>query len=290
MQTSFVVAVLASTFAVTAQRPDATFEHQKRATAISYGAVPVGQHSLAKLSVGQSWRMGFNQATTWRTDMPLLAGDTVVPPGAYRVELRRDGETKCTLLAIGSHHALGSNADGQVEGEIGKCAKPTKKLAVEWRKKGAAAAGNQPAQIVVQFGDSEWVGDVTVLGAKEVKAGAYKAAVFAVPSERAEKGGVPVAVLTKGEQSWNVVLDKDAAKLVPWMAAPTEQFGFGSPQAPEVAATGKVEPLEAKVDKPREVVEPVAGKVEKGEILLDLGIGDRVVRVTLPEPKAKPGK
>jgi hypothetical protein len=288
----FTAAVLFPFAIVCAQRPDALFEHQKRATAITYGAVPVGQHSLTKLSVGQSWRLGMNQASTWRCDMPILAGDTLLAPGAYRVELERDGESTCRLIAKGSSRALGSNADGIVAGPVAKAGKPTKKLAIEWRKKGAAADGNQPAQIVVQFGEHEWVGDVTVLGHKEVKLGGWKGVVFAVPSDRVAAGPVPVATVSKGEHHWNVVLDKDTVKLVPWMAAPTEQFGFGEIVGPDDGATttGKVAPLEVKVDKPRATVEPIGAKAEKGELVLDLGYAEQAVRLTLPEPKAKTGK
>lgn len=275
-----------------AQRPGASFEHQKRAVTIEYGAVPVGKHSLAELTIGQTWRMGMNEASTWRLDVPVLAGDTIVAPGAYRVQLQRSAETTCKLLANGSSQALGSNADGQIDGALGKCAKPTKKLAVEWRKKGAAVLGNQPAQIVVQFGDSEWVGDVTVLGHKELKLGAWKGIVHAVPAALVDAGPVPVATLAKGDQNWNVVLDKDKVKLVPWMAAPTEQFGFGAVVGPDAAAIveGKVEPLDGAVDKPLEVVEAIRGKSEKGTLTLEIAFGSKRLGLVFAEPKGKPGK
>jgi hypothetical protein len=273
-----------------AQRPDATFEHQKRATTITYGAVPVGQHSLAELQVGQAWRMGMNEASTWRLDMPLVAGDKVIAPGAYRVQLQRTGETTAELLANGSGRALGGNGDGQVPGQIGKAGKPAKKLAVEWRKKGAAAHGNQPAQVAVQFGEHEWLGDVTVIGGKELKlGGGWKAVAFTVPAEVLAAGPAAVATLERGDQRWNVVLGKDSVKLVPWMQAPTESFGFGEVKGPDESATttGKVEPLEQKVDKPWPVLEVLSAKAEKGEVRLELAHGTEAVRVTLPEPKGK---
>jgi hypothetical protein len=283
------VAALTLTQAAVAQRPDALFEHMKRTTAIAYGAVPVGKHTLAELPAGQSWRLGMNEASTWRCDVPILGTDSILAPGAYRVQLQRSGETRCKLLANGSAQALGSNADGQVDGDLGKCQKPTKKLAIEWRKKGAPSNGNQPAQIVVQFGGDEWIGDVTVLGSKELKLTGWKGVAFTVPSERVEAGAVPVATLTRGDQSWNVVLAKDSVQLVPWMAAPTEQFGFGEITPPDAAATvvGKVEPLEMKVEKPWPVVEVLGAKVEKGELRLELGFAQRAVRLVCAEPKGK---
>ncbi len=290
---TFVLAVpfLLAAIAV-AQRPDAVFEHQKRTATITYGAVPVGKHTLAELQAGQPWRLGMNEASTWRLEMPLLAGDTVIAPGSYRVQLERTGETGAALLANGAGLALGSSGDARVPGEIGKAAKPTKKLAVEWRKKGAAANGNQPAQIVASYGEHEWTGDVTVLGHRDVKLGAWKGVAFAVPAAAVEAGAVPIATLGKGEHTWNLVLGKDKVELVPWMQAPTDSFGFGEVKGPDESAvvTGKVEPLDAKPEKPREVLEVLAAKAEKGELRLDVGYGTTVLRLVLPEPKPKAGK
>jgi hypothetical protein len=273
-----------------AQRPDAAFEHRKRTVVITYGAVSVGKHSLDALQVGQAWRLGMNEASTWRLDTPLVAGDKLIAPGSYRVQLQRTAESEAALLANGSARALGGSGDGQVPGQIVKAGKPTKKLAIEWRRKGAVANGNQPAQIVVQFGEHEWVGDALVLGHEELKlGGGWKGVAYSVPAEVLAAGAAAVATVEKGDQRWNVVLGKDSVKLVPWMAAPTESFGFGDVKGPDEAATvtGKVEPLETKVEKPWPVLEVLSAKADKGELRLELGHGTDAVRVTLAEPKTK---
>jgi hypothetical protein len=289
------VFVLAAT--LPAQRPTPTFEWQKRTTALAYGAVPVGKHGIAELPVGQTWRLGMNEASTWQLTMPVLAGDAVIAPGTYRINLERTDETHCAIVVNGSNQALGGGSEARVVGELGKAAKPSKKLEIEWQKNGAAVAGNQPARIVLQFGEVGWQGDTTVVGHKPASLGAWKLAVFTLPRaivEGRDKVPVPVAVLSKGKdgESWNLVLGKDEAKLVPWMEAPTEQFGFGAIVPPDAKTTtvGKLTVAEIKIAKPYETVELLTSASAKGEITLSLGVGQQSLDVTVPEPKQKAGK
>src|SRR5262245_60357479 len=90
-----------------AQRPEATFEWQKRTTTIAYGAGPAGKHGLAELPVGETWRLGMNEASTMQLSMPMLAGDAWVAPGHYRINLARTDETHCDIAVAGSERALG---------------------------------------------------------------------------------------------------------------------------------------------------------------------------------------
>lgn len=90
-----------------AQRDTPTIKLQKRSSTITYGAVPFGKHSLSELQVGVSWRLGMNNASTWRTEMPVLIGKQLLAPGEYRIHLKRlDGE-RCGLEVHGSALALG---------------------------------------------------------------------------------------------------------------------------------------------------------------------------------------
>jgi len=272
-----------------AQNAEALFEHQKRTTAIHYVEVIVGKRTIADLPVGQSWHLNTGGQTTLRVESPLLAGEAVIAPGDYRLTIQRTGEGTCALVANGSGKALGGKGDWMVPGDIGKLVKPTKKLALSWRKKGALDLGNQPAQVVLHFGEVEWTGLATVLGSKEFKLSGWKGVAFLVPAARVEAGGVPIATLTKGANNWNVVLDKTSVKLVPWMAPPADHHA--EVQGPDDATTvnGTVEPIEVKLDKPKDVFEVTAAKVEKGEIVLDAVFGQQGVRLRLPEPK-KPAK
>lgn len=285
--------------AATAQRPTPTFEWQKRATTIEYGAVPLGKHSLAELPVGQAWRLGMNEASSWHLAMPVLAGESVLAPGTYRVQLQRSGESNCDLLANGSGKALGSSSDGKVGGTLGKAGKPAKKLDLAWAKGGAAVAGNQPAKIVLQFGDVEWQGEVTIVGNKPVTVPGWKLAVFTLPAAllaARDKTAVPVAVLSRGkdkdQENWNLVVGKDDAKLVPWMTKPTQNNGFGEVAPPDekLTTTGKVESIESKVANELATAEPVTASLTKGELVLELGFAKEAIRVTVPEPKGKGGK
>lgn len=275
-----------------AQRPAPSIDWQKRLAVIEYGAVAVGRHTLAELAIGSTWRLGMNEASTLRLELPMLAGDAVLAPGSYRIQLQRTGEATCTLLVNGSGQALGG-ADGAVPGTLGKADKPVKKLTVEWQKRGGATNGNLPARIAVQFGPDEWVGDVTLVGHKAVSLPGWKLAVFSLPAEVIERGApVPVATLAKGEHVWNVVYAPEVARLVPCMAAPTASFGFGEVVPPDASltTTGEVGQLDLKVPTPRVTLESLGASIAKGRIVLDLGYGTEAVRVMLPEPQIKAGK
>lgn len=293
----FLLAIAMSTATLTAQRPTPTFEWLKRTTTIEYGAVPLGQHSLAELPNGQVWRLGMNEASTWQLTMPVIAGETVLAPGTYRIQLQRNGETSCAILANGSGQALGIAKDGQVNGQLGKAAKPTKKLAIDWVKNGVPMHGNQPAKIALQFGDVEWLGEVTIVGNKTVNLPGWKLTVFTLPAAQLaarDKTPVVVAVLSKGkdQESWNLVLGKDGAKLVPWMTKPTEQFGFGEivPPDAKLTTTGSVESVEIKIAEPFEVAELQSSSLAKGEFSLQIAFAREAVQIRVPEPKPKAGK
>ena len=280
-----------------AQRPTPTFEWQKRTTTIDYGAVPTGKHTIAELPIGQTWRMGMNEASTWTLTMPVIAGEAVIAPGTYRINLERTDETHCAIVVNGSDKALGGGSEARVTGELGKAAKAGKKLEIEWEKHGAAVAGNQPARIVLQYGEASWHGDTTIVGHKAAKLGAWQLAVFSLPQalvEARDKVAVPVAALSRGKdgEGWNLVLGKDSARLVPWMEAPTEQFGFGAVVPPDTKATttGSLTTAEIKVAKPYATVELLASALTKGEITVSLGVGQESLDVRVPEPKAKAGK
>src|SRR5262245_16722941 len=82
---AFVLYSTALVPAAVAQRAQAQIEWQKRQAVIDYGVVKLGKHTLDELPAGQSWRMGNNEASTLKTQVPLFVGDEQVAPGAYRV-------------------------------------------------------------------------------------------------------------------------------------------------------------------------------------------------------------
>jgi len=291
-------AVFGLTALLVAQRPTPTFEWQKRTTTLTYGALLVGRHTLSELEIGSPWRLGMGDASTWRLEMPILAGDTVIAPGLYRIQLTRTDETHCAILVNGSNLVLGTSGEARVVGALGKTQKPTKKLDLAWHKQGAAVAGNQPAKIVLQFGDIEWQGDVTIVGnSKTATVGAYKLTAFTLDKamlDARDKTPVPIAVLSKGKdkdaESWNLVLGKSEAKLVPWMAAATDPFGPVVPPDAKLTTVGPLTVAEIKIEKPYETAELLASSLAKGELKVSFGVGQESLDVTVPEPKAKAGK
>jgi len=290
---TLIAAALLLPATLLAQRDDPTLAWEKRNTTIAYGAVPVGRHTLAELEIGGTWRLGMNEASTWSTEMPLLVGDRLLPPGEYRVNLQRLDEKRCALVANGSGLALGGGGDVRVEGELADAKKKTKKLELEWEK---GATKDQPglgATIHVRFGEHAWSGETTLLGGKTTKLGKFQLTVFTVPAKLVEgrkTSPVPVATLSKGKakslEAWNLVLNGDEAKLVPWMTAPTDSFGFGEIEPPdgERTSTGSVAAADAQVDEPIAALELVASSLDKDRIEVVLRAGKETLTVAIDVP------
>jgi len=69
------------------------------AITISYGQPALkGRDMLAQLKVGESWRMGNNQATVIKTPVDLTFGSTKVPKGDYSLWLKRAADDKFELV------------------------------------------------------------------------------------------------------------------------------------------------------------------------------------------------
>src|SRR3954468_1738661 len=47
---------------------------------------------------GQVWRMGSDEATTLITQQPLMFGDTLVPAGAYTLDMQPEADGKAKLI------------------------------------------------------------------------------------------------------------------------------------------------------------------------------------------------
>lgn len=272
-----------------AQKAESAFEWSKRGTKICYETLPVGQHTLEDLKVGSPWRLGASHdASTWQPTMPILAGDSWLAPGAYRITLVRQDETRCAIVADGSHSALGGREAVQVLGTLAKIGKPSKRLSIDVGKKGAAVAGNQPAQIVIQFGLDEWRGDVLVLGNKTVSLPGGKLAVFSVPAARVEQGSVPIATWSTGKDAdgaWNVVLEQDKVRLVPWMQAPKTLEDQVVPPESGKVIQGTVTPVDTKPEKALEALELREATLAKGELRLVVAYGEKMLECRLAEPK-----
>lgn len=275
--------------ALPAQRGKPTLDWQKRTTSIDYGAVPLGKHGLDELKVGDQWRLGMGDATRWSLQMPALLGDKVVPPGEYRLRLQRLDEKKCAVVVQGSHLVVGGE-DLRIDGELGKTNKPSKKLAIDFDKGASKDKVTLPVQLKVQFGETEWKGALALVGSKTSKVGGYQLTVFALPAAAVaarDKAPAPVAVLSKGDDNWNVMLGAGEAKLVPWLVIPADNFAELKGPDADAEVVGKVEAADAQVDKEVEFVELRSAALQKGELVLQLAAGKQTFAVTLPEPKAK---
>jgi Flp pilus assembly protein CpaB len=101
---------------------------------------------------------------------------------------------------------------------------------------------------------------------------------------------VPDATLAKGKgkslEAWNLVLDGDEAKFVPWMAAPTDSFGFGEIKPPDAARTqkGSVTAADAQIDEPIAELELVDSSLDKDRIEIVLRAGKQTLTVAIDVP------
>jgi hypothetical protein len=278
--------------ALPAQKAETKFDWQKRTTRIGYEALPVGEHSLAKLQVGSLWRLGASHdSATLLASSPILVGDAWIAPGHYRIRLRRDSETKCVLVPEGAELASGAGSPVTIPGELSKPKQPAKKLAIELAKKGAAVVGNQPTELLVRFGGDEWRAELQILGHKTLPVGAGKLTAFSVPAARLEQGPVPIATLTIGKDgadTWNLILDKEVVRLVPWMLAPkTIDDAVEAPKGN--TSEGKAVALDVPVAAELPALEVREASLQKGELRVVVACGSKVLECKLPDPRGKAG-
>lgn len=300
-----VAAALALVVATAAaQRPVVEFKVKERKASIEHGVPNAGKHGLDELKVGDSWRMGSNNASVFATDLPILSGAALLAPGSYRVDVARPGEKDLSLRLSTAAAALGlGGASVDLPGTVGKLDKPAKKLAVQFTAAGKDEPHAKPAKVVVEFGADKLEVPMTVVGFKASKAGDWGVDVFTYPKDVLEKRladgfPTPLAAVRKPDPNdgkktlaYNVVAAKGGVKLVPWMSAPTADRGFAPPTEPAADAIreGKAEWTAAA--KPTAALELEKAEFKKGEgFTFRLTVGDQAGVLTLPDPLAPPKK
>lgn len=281
---------------VCAQRDAAEVEWQKRSAAIDYGVVPVGKHGIEELKDGEPWRLGMGDATTWRTEMPVVVGEAVVPPGRYRLSFVKTGAAIGEIQVQGSGAALAFKNDVVFPGGIGDREKPSKALELKWSlDKDNRSKVNQPAVLEIAFGDRQWRGDAVLLGGKEQRLGKGRLVSFALPwmlfvQHTAQP--VPVATFEKGKgknvERWNLVLIGKEAKFVPWGEVPAGFSAFAPipvpPESSIVTGALRIGSVEGKATNTDAVTELVEAKVGKDGFELIFVAGNHKRTVTIAEP------
>ncbi len=112
------VAVSALAVKVWAANPRGTTTVKiKRATiSIEYGRPGLHgktiQQELARLPVGQFWRLGADKSTTFTTTADLHFGKAVVPKGVYSLFARKEANNKWTLVFNKQRGQWGINSKG----------------------------------------------------------------------------------------------------------------------------------------------------------------------------------
>jgi hypothetical protein len=285
---------------VAAQHEESDVEWQKRHAKLEYNAVPVGQHKLEELPVGQSWRMGMNGPSQLKTELALMVGDHVVPPGTYRVGIRRAADKDLSFMIEGGTQGeapAGSPGEVLAKGELKKPDKPTKKLEVTLKPDAKSTTPVQPAKVTVNYGDNQLVSALSLVGSSSKKAGAWTIDAFALPADVVEKRladnkPTPLFAIKKesGDKKapfhvWNVVVTKDSAE--GWQApvSPADAFsGVNGLSAATMVKATSVKWEEAKDSKP--FLELSKAELAKGKgALIVIQAGKQVCTIAIPEPK-----
>ncbi len=282
--------------AARAQRPEAKFEWQKRAVALEYGVPRLGKHSVDELKVGDTWRLGANEATTIRTEAPLLLEEGLVAPGSYRVNLGRPAaeQFQLTIEGAGTWTEAGS-ADFSAPAKMTTARKPNEKLEIS-----LAPVKEQPdpelraLAFEIQFGAPVVTVPISIAGTQTLQVKGFTVDAFKLPAELVQKrldAGkmAPVASLVRkgkpkeGEAPrLNVLLGEKEVTLLPAATAPTDNNGFGPVPTPEKPAIlrGTVQWSDATPPAPHLVVE-TATLDDAGSLHLKFVVGARRGELTV---------
>jgi hypothetical protein len=116
----FAGAALAASFAVAASaqgNPRGTSKLTLNGTTVSveYGRPSLkgrtSKELLAKLGVGEFWRLGADKSTTFKTTGDLTFGGTKVPGGEYSLWAKKEAEDKWSLVFNKQHGQFGTEHD-----------------------------------------------------------------------------------------------------------------------------------------------------------------------------------
>src|SRR5690606_6379572 len=255
-----------------------------------------GKHTLESLPVGQQWRLGNESATCWRTAVPLIQGDVLIAPGAYRVALSRRGEQSFTVDFASAAMAFGGNGTPGFAAKLvpGKH-EVEKRLTLELRRtdgKGQnknAGAAELPALLQIRFGPHRADAEFTVPGARELLASSrFRLIGWSLPSKLVEDRlaageGVPIATFVpvgkprkQDPEVFNVVIRAQGAELIPGLRMPEDSFGFGDVAPPSPAWRQPAEVEWSDLAQPTERLE-FAGKPGRKDklLVLELRCGKR---------------
>jgi len=286
-----------------AQRPTASFEWQKHEAGVTYGVPRVGKHTLDELKVGDSWRMGAFNASNLVTTAPLIVGDSVVAPGAFRVQVARTGAEKFELLIEGVGTAVEAGGDDvHAPATMTQAKTPNEKLEISLAPvKEQADPELRALALLIQYGAPQLTVPMTIVGTQPMKVKGFAALdVFKLPepwlSKRLDlKKHTPVATLVRsgkvgnGESDrLNLMLGEDDVVLIPAMLAPTENNGFGAIPKPDGLWTFQGKVIWSASKKPSPLFHVESAEVEKdGTLHVVASLGERSADIRVASAPVK---
>lgn len=219
-----------------AQRAEAKFAWQGREVRVECGVVRVGNYTVDSLEVGRTWRIGSGPASVLSTQAPLIAGDAVVAPGAYRIQLSRPQSQRFELVVEGAGRRVGASEDVALEGKLREQARPGSKLELALEPAGEASDAELKAlELSILFGVPRVDVPFTVVGSTKSKASGVAIDGFDLPAawldERLKRTQrAPIATLTFSSSQrdvpkvFNLLLAENEAELVAHDEPPSDAF------------------------------------------------------------------
>jgi hypothetical protein len=302
--TPLLTSVLALCSVAVAQRGESTLKHGAFAAMLEYGQPAWAKRSLDDLPVGKGWRLGMNNASSWKTQAPLLQGNVLLAPGAYRIDLQRTAESDFRIDFASS--GLGVNGTG-VAGFACKlgAADVQKKLLIELVKGDAKAKvapdADLPARVAIRFGPHRVEGDFVMIGGRELASTPkWKLIGWSLPAQVVEDAlaaGQSVAVATflptkklgnKDPELCNVVVSSKGAEVLPGLLLPEATFGFGEVVPPLASWKQPGEVTWSDLAQPTARLE-FGAKAERKDkrYVLELRCGKKAAMLKVSEPEGK---
>lgn len=250
---------------LSAQRGKPKYSWKGGLVQLEHGTPKYGKHSLDGLPPGGTWRLGRDTATVFRSEVPLLTGGRMIPPGGYRAMIQRSQDGKRYYLRL---DYAGWVTGGKAEHLyfLGKLSeeKPAKKLQVRFAEQKPAkpeptspetgAVGQNEKKISFELGDANRRLQMTVrfgphqlevpflafAAQKGPRLRAWELSTFAIPAGlhralSARQQPIVLGVLHPKKAQRNpgkppffqLIQVGEELRLVPGLHVPTAQYGFG---------------------------------------------------------------
>jgi WD40 repeat protein len=213
-----------------AQRQETHLRYEDRRCRIEWGAITVAKDALQALQPGAAWVIEPADAPTLTTEMALVAGDAVVPPGAYRMTIARESADRFSIAIERAHDGEPPGMRGpaivRIKADRSRQSAPTDTLRIALLPDTLSADPMLPCTVRITVGDEVLAAPLLLAGTRSAQAEGWTLDAFTLPVELvqkriAENRPTPVATLRpasdekRAARAWNVFLGDGAVEAWP---------------------------------------------------------------------------